>query len=632
MPRLKANLPSRDHQRSNYASLPQDESLELSVIGNNAGSSAIEGWPDVDGSNLKQSMDESDHGILADGDEPSEEQKRTLRKISDRLPWSLFLVAIIEFCERFAYNGLTGPFQNYISNSYHDPSGNPGALGLHQSGATALTSFFQLWCYLNPLPAAIIADAYLGKYRTIVVFSVVYLIGTCILWITALPFAIENGVAFPGLIVAMLFIGVGTGGVKANVSPLIAEQYTETEQRLKTLKSGERVIVDPAITLQRIYMFFYLCINLGSLSALATTQMELHVGFWSAYLLAFVMFCVGFAVLVSGKKKYVLKPPQGTVITDCFQVLWIAVRNGFNLEAAKPTWQRRHGNKYAAQATWNDHFVDELKRALVACKVFLFYPLYWLTFMQMSNNFVSQAGQMELHGVPNDFLQNLNPIAIIVFIPLCERLIYPGLRRIGIPFKPITRIFWGFILAAVAMAYAAFVQNLVYSSPPCFDSPNNCAAGQLPGGGYIHNRVHIAIQTPAYVLIALSEILASITGLEYAYTKAPSSMKSFIMSMYLLTSAFGAAFAAALSPVAKDPNLTWLYTGLAFAAAVSGIVFWVLFSKYNKTEESMNSLERIPGDIAMASDSARIIEGPNLHSRDQSDEFDLPAIGAKSSG
>lgn len=50
----------------------------------------------------------------------------------------------------------------------------------------------------------------------------------------------------------MIIIGLGTGGIKSNVSPLIAEQYRETKQRIRVEKSGERVIVDPAVTFQRI--------------------------------------------------------------------------------------------------------------------------------------------------------------------------------------------------------------------------------------------------------------------------------------------------------------------------------------------------------------------------------------------
>ena len=244
-----------------------------------------------------------------EGDEPTEEEKQTLRKVADKLPWSTFLVGLIELCERFTYYGLSGPFQNYIQNSYNDSSDIPGAIGmplklpstlrllmakptgLGQTGATGLTDvsnvvphprnhqyadtydrqFFQFWCYVTPIMGAIVSDQYLGKYNTILYAAFVYLAGVLILVCTSLPVAIENGAALGGLIVAMIVIGIGTidvvyshstkltiyegtGGIKSNVSPLIAEQYRGTRQKIRVLKTGERVIVDPAITIQRIYM------------------------------------------------------------------------------------------------------------------------------------------------------------------------------------------------------------------------------------------------------------------------------------------------------------------------------------------------------------------------------------------
>lgn len=60
-------------------------------------------------------------------------------------------------------------------------------------------------------------------------------------------------------------LGIGTGGFKANISPLVAEQYRRTKIFISTTKSGERVIVDPSLTVARIYMYFYLVINLGAL-------------------------------------------------------------------------------------------------------------------------------------------------------------------------------------------------------------------------------------------------------------------------------------------------------------------------------------------------------------------------------
>lgn len=200
---------------------------------------------------------------------------------------------------------------------------------------------------------------------------------------------------------------------------------------------------------------------------------------------------------------------------------------------------------------------------------------------------------MDLHGIPNDIMQNIDPLTIIIVIPIMDRLIYPLLRRLGINLKPITRITIGFFCCAIAMLYAAFVQIRIYTSPPCFSSPSACAAAKLPDGGYKPNSIHVAIQTPSYIFIALSEIFASVTGLEFAFTKAPASMKSLIMSLFLLTNAFGAALGAALSPSAKDPYLVWMYMGLAVACVVAGAVFWVLYRHLNDAEDDMNELDRV---------------------------------------
>ena len=443
-------------------------------------------------------------------------------------------------------------------------------------------------------------------------FSVIYIIGIAVLFLTSLPASIEGGVALPGLVVALICIGLGTGGIKANVSPLIAEQYQKTKPRVKILKSGEKVIVDPDLTIERIYMVFYLSINIGSLSSVATTELELNVGFWSAYLLPLAIFIVGFCILVAGRKRYVVRQPKGSVIPQSIRIIWIGLTSHHGLEAAKPSPQGRLLN--GRVVPWDGTFVEELKIALAACKTFPFFIIYWTAYSQMLNNFVSQAGTMELHGIPNDIMGNIDPITIIVFIPVLDRLIYPYLRKVGIAFEPITRIFWGFILGAAAMAYAAIVQQIIYSAPPCYDHPLRCPAGKLPDGSYKHNNVHVAVQAPTYFFIAISEIFANVTGLEYAYTKAPPSMKSFIMALFMLTSAFGAALAAAIAPFAKDPNLVWLYTGLSIATLCTGLLFWVSFRKNNAvdgTTENVNNANRqfIPLD-ELSPTSTR---APTLH-------------------
>lgn len=91
-----------------------------------------------------------------DADEPTEEEKHTLRKVSDKLPWSAFLVAVIELAERFAFYGLQGPFQNYISKPYEGGvAGVRGALGMGQQAATGLGDFFQFWYVVASIGIAI---------------------------------------------------------------------------------------------------------------------------------------------------------------------------------------------------------------------------------------------------------------------------------------------------------------------------------------------------------------------------------------------------------------------------------------------------------------------------------------------
>ena len=139
------------------------------------------------------------------------------------------------------------------------------------------------------------------------------------------------------------------------------------------------------------------------------------------------------------------------------------------------------------------------------------------------------------HGMPNDVMQNFDPISILVVIPILDRLVYPLLRKMNIELKPIRRITIGFVLAGLCLAYAAIVQHIIYQAGPCYGEPLHCDAA-TQGDHAIPNNVHIAIQTPAYFLIGASEVFISgkscivylefltltcdsVTGLEYAYVK-----------------------------------------------------------------------------------------------------------------
>jgi POT family proton-dependent oligopeptide transporter len=124
-----------------------------------------------------------------------------------------------------------------------------------QRASTGLTTFNQFWIYLVPLFGAYIADTYLGRFRTVWLSVLVAIIGHAILTVSAIPSVIDHGQsgAFACFIIGMIVMGLGTGGFKPNISPMVAEQIPTDRMFVKILKSGERVIVDPAVTLSRVY-------------------------------------------------------------------------------------------------------------------------------------------------------------------------------------------------------------------------------------------------------------------------------------------------------------------------------------------------------------------------------------------
>ena len=176
----------------------------------------------------------------------------------------------MELCERFTFYGASGIFQNYIARPRSGELGR-GALGMGHQGATGLSTFFQFWCYVTPILGAIIADQYLGKYNTIVIFCGVYIVGLLVLTLTSIPAALDHGAGLGGFIVAVIVIGLGTGGIKSNVAPLIADQYKRRQMVIgHDDKTGERVIIDPAITIQRIYMICKCKLEIQNTSSMLT--------------------------------------------------------------------------------------------------------------------------------------------------------------------------------------------------------------------------------------------------------------------------------------------------------------------------------------------------------------------------
>ncbi|RIB14931.1 putative MFS peptide transporter [Gigaspora rosea] len=514
--------------------------------------------------------------------QPILEELTTLEKVPDRMPKAAFLICICEFCERFAYWGAVGPFQNYIEFPVpKEKHGQPGVIGAGQQTATTLTLFFQFFCFAIPALGAIIADQYLGRYKTILIFSLVYTTGLIILTLTAIPPAIEVKASLPGLIVSMIIIGIGTGGIKTNCVTMAADQFLHKDPYVKTLKSGKKVIVDPELTISSMFHWFFFSLSLGSLSPMITTYVEKYHSFWMAFLIPTIMFLISVIIFGIGSKLYIKIPPNNSALLDLFNVFRLAFKNGRNLDNAKPSkFSLDVAKQYKIK--WDDTFVDQIRASIKACRVILAYPIYWACYMQVYNNLISQAATMTTNFIPNDMMYNLNPITVMIFTPIADNFFYPALRRIGINPRPVTRIAIGFIIIASAMLYTAIVQYIIYNTGPCFEA-THCIIDGKP----VPNDINIWWQAPSYILIAFSEILVCITGLNYVFNKAPLQLKSTITALYLMTLAAGSLLGLVFVPLSKDPYLVWLYSILAAISSITGVCLFIFFrdSDVEKTPE-----------------------------------------------
>jgi POT family proton-dependent oligopeptide transporter len=156
-----------------------------------------------------------------------------------------------------------------------------------------------------------------------------------------------------------------------------------------------------------MFNWFYWAINIGALSLIITTSIEKYHSFWLAYLLPTIVFVGAIIVLIIGRNRYVQKPPSGSLLIRAARVTVIAIRMRWRLgkqpdrpdlldyakEMPSPI---DHNGKVTVTNLSNNQFIDDLKKAMSACRVFAFYPLYWICYNQFGTNLVSQAAQMNV--------------------------------------------------------------------------------------------------------------------------------------------------------------------------------------------------------------------------------------------
>ncbi|KEZ41454.1 hypothetical protein SAPIO_CDS7590 [Scedosporium apiospermum] len=487
----------------------------------------------------------------------TQEEIDSLPHVADKLPFAAWAVILAGAFERFTYFGLIAPWH--------------------------------IW---------------LGRFKTLMIGLALYLAGCIILVTTSIPDALNQGAGIGGLATCLVLVGLGVGSVKATFFPLLGDQYVQKKPQLVQSENGARVIVDGPRTIQLMYNAYYWFANVASLSSIPVTFLEFHYGFWVAYLLTTISLCVSIAFFAIWSGKLVKIAPKGNVLPRAVKTMSYAARSGFKLDHAKPSYQQtRHGRT----VPWTDHFVDEMKRGLIACRVIFSLLVFYLCINQMYNNLVSQAGQMDLHGVPNDMIQAFSGVACIIFGPIIQGL-YEILAKRKIEFGPIARMTAAFIFCGAGMGYAAGLQRLIYSSGPCYDRPFSCPESE---GGKIPNSVNVWAQMPVYIFLAIGEIFGFVTAFEYAYGKAPKDMKTVVQALTQLTACFASVLGMAISPAAKVPNMVIFYACLAGAMGLTAVLFWWRFRKYDEIDTELNQLdykEEVFESTSPASDEEKAVK------------------------
>ncbi|KAG2002786.1 hypothetical protein GB937_009552 [Aspergillus fischeri] len=378
----------------------------------------------------------------------TEDEIQELEHVAAKLPAQVWLAATIGMAERFAYYGTQTLFQNYLQNSPDDLI--PGAMGLGKSRATTVNLAFTVAVNLLPLPASVLVDGCLGRYKALQIFTGIYALGSAILFGTSFPSEMRSGVALGGFILGSVLIAVGLGGVQASVQPFIAlcspslkrtlltaclaDQYTEQTMRIRITKNGKQVVESREVTIQYIYNVYYWMVNVGSLGSIATTLMERYISFWSAYLLDLCAVILAVVVVHLAKPKFVHPVPQGSVLPHAARCLWYAAQGGFSLDTAQPEYQLENHQQVVP---WDKEFISELRGALSAFKMVLplppshysiGWPIFWVCMGQGAQVSISQAGQMETHGIPNDLIKSSNPVAYMIIGVLVQKQLYPFLQ------------------------------------------------------------------------------------------------------------------------------------------------------------------------------------------------------------
>ncbi|XP_029189147.2 solute carrier family 15 member 4-like [Acropora millepora] len=444
--------------------------------------------------------------------------------------FATLLILLTEFCERLAFFGLVANLVLFCEDTLQLPSPWPSTIFLVFVGT----------CYLTTLLGGWLSDTYLGRYNTIFGFLLLYIIGAVLM----LPVSYED-ISYSKTARLLLFaaaltiLAFATGGIKSNVSPFGADQNQQ---------EGPRAV-------QTFFNWFYFFINLGSFLALTVVVwVQQTYSYFYGYVITASAVVLTVIIFVSGRNKYIHSPPAGSELTRAAKIIYEAIT--IPRMPSISTWLDKAKRKYGG--TFTETEVEDVKSLLRVIPVFLLFVVYWAVYSQMSTTFLIQGTYMRLKfssfSVPSASLAIFDVIAVLAMIPIMDHIVYPLLQRCGVSFTPLRRIGVGFLMAAAAMMVAGFVEITrrgLWEEGHVFNQLVN-------GENKTASDLNIFWQVPQYILIGSSEVLTSVTGLEFAYSQSPKNLKGVVMGSFMITFALGHYLTSLLVTIVRSAsNSKW---------------------------------------------------------------------------
>ncbi|XP_010415946.2 PREDICTED: LOW QUALITY PROTEIN: protein NRT1/ PTR FAMILY 5.11-like [Camelina sativa] len=382
-----------------------------------------------------------------------------------------------------------------------------------------------------PLLGGFIADSFLGRFRTIVIASSLYILGLGLLSISAMtPSNTEDSNQFQVtfFFCSLYLVAIGLGGYKPCIKVFGADQFDGNDLRERKAKSSFFN-----------WMFFGNCISILT-TRLVSTYIQENLSWSIGFGITSVSMLLALSLFLLGTTSYRFSTERGgkkNPFSRISRVFMEALKNrrqpDFDgmadanetllVQAHQSSKQFRFLDKAAVSCEMAE--IEEAKAVLRLIPIWTSCVVYAIVYAQAPTFFTKQGATMNRSIspgllVPAATLQSFINIAIGVFIPIYDRLLVPFARSITQNPSGITmlqRIGTGIFLSTLAIVIAALVETKRLQT---------ARDDELI-------LMSVLWLVPQYVIYGVADVFTMVGLQEFFYDQVPCELRSVGMALNL---------------------------------------------------------------------------------------------------